>query len=144
MRSKSPHDCRPNYLVPENFYKLKAGLIDRVSAHTNPVQTFLEQHPGQISRFILLDHMDWMVGKNAHFLQGEWQAIVERAAPKTRVLWRSGGLRTEFVDEVEVRIGERTRRVGEMLTYHRPLAERLHELDRVHTYGSFFIADLKV
>ena len=138
------HDCRPNYLVPENFYKLKAGLIDRVSAHTNPVQTFLEQHPGQISRFILLDHMDWMVGKNAHFLQGEWQAIVERAAPKTRVLWRSGGLRTEFVDEVEVRIGERTRRVGEMLTYHRPLAERLHELDRVHTYGSFFIADLKV
>jgi S-adenosylmethionine-diacylglycerol 3-amino-3-carboxypropyl transferase len=29
-----------------------------------------------------------------------------------------------------------------MLTYHRELATELHEKDRVHTYGSFHIADL--
>jgi S-adenosylmethionine-diacylglycerol 3-amino-3-carboxypropyl transferase len=30
------------------------------------------------------------------------------------------------------------------LTYHDQLAADLHEKDRVHTYGSFFIADLAV
>jgi S-adenosylmethionine-diacylglycerol 3-amino-3-carboxypropyl transferase len=35
-------------------------------------------------------------------------------------------------------------RVGEMLAYNRELAAELHERDRVHTYGSFHIADLTV
>jgi S-adenosylmethionine-diacylglycerol 3-amino-3-carboxypropyl transferase len=30
----------------------------------------------------------------------------------------------------------------ELLTYHKELANQLHQLDRVHTYGSFYIADL--
>ena len=33
-------------------------------------------------------------------------------------------------------------RVGELLTYDRTLAEELHSRCRVHTYGSFHIADL--
>jgi S-adenosylmethionine-diacylglycerol 3-amino-3-carboxypropyl transferase len=32
--------------------------------------------------------------------------------------------------------------VGDLLNYHRPLAAELHAKDRVHTYGSFYIADL--
>ena len=32
--------------------------------------------------------------------------------------------------------------VGELLTYHTELARRLHARDRVHTYGSFYIADV--
>jgi S-adenosylmethionine-diacylglycerol 3-amino-3-carboxypropyl transferase len=34
--------------------------------------------------------------------------------------------------------------LGEQLTYHRELAAELHARCRVHTYGSFYIADLNV
>jgi len=64
------------------------------------------------------------------------------AAPGARVLWRSGGLRVDYVDPLEVTVAGRRRRVGDVLTYHRELAADLHARDRVHTYGSFHIADL--
>ncbi|MBL8829127.1 MAG: BtaA family protein [Planctomycetaceae bacterium] len=135
-------DCCPEYLKRENFDRLKAGLIDRLHWHTNSVLKFLEQHDQPVTRFVLLDHMDWLHGALHEALVGEWQAIVERAAPNARILWRSGGLKTPFVDRVPVTVGGTQTRVGELLTYHTELAERLHPLDRVHTYGSFFIADL--
>jgi S-adenosylmethionine-diacylglycerol 3-amino-3-carboxypropyl transferase len=58
------------------------------------------------------------------------------------VLWRSGGLKTEFVDRVNVQMNGSNRELGELLTYHTDMAAELHEQDRVHTYGSFYIADL--
>jgi len=36
------------------------------------------------------------------------------------------------------------RKLPELLTFHPDLAAALHEKDRVHTYGSFYIADLTV
>jgi S-adenosylmethionine-diacylglycerol 3-amino-3-carboxypropyl transferase len=135
-------DCCPEYLKPENFQRLKDGLADRVSTHTDSVQGFLDNHEGEISRFVLLDHMDWLCDKLYPALEAEWQAIVRRAAPAARVIWRSGGVHTDFVDRVEVDVDGKLRRVGELLTYHRDLAADLHEKDRVHTYGSFHIADL--
>ena len=134
--------CCPEYLKPENFEKLKGGLAERVSTHTDTVEGFLVKHDVPISRFVLLDHMDWLAGKHFPLLEAEWQAIVDRAAPGARVIWRSGGLRSDFVDRVQVTIGGRTRRLGELLTYHRELAESLHEKCRVQSYGSFCIADL--
>jgi len=134
--------CCPEYLKEDNFQKLKDGLVDRVSTHTDSVQGFLEKHDVTISRFVLLDHMDWLCGKHYPVLQAEWQAIVQRAAPNARVIWRSGGVQTDFVDRVEVTADGRRRRIGELLSYHRQLAEELHARDRVHTYASFHIADL--
>jgi hypothetical protein len=32
--------------------------------------------------------------------------------------------------------------MGELLVYHREFAQHLHEKCRVHTYGSFHIAEL--
>ena len=32
--------------------------------------------------------------------------------------------------------------ITSMLTYNDQLSDELHEKDRVHTYGSFYIADL--
>ena len=135
-------DCCPEYLRPENFAKLQGGLADRVSVHNHSVQGFLESTPAQISRFVLLDHMDWMSGKYFALLESEWQAIVSRAAPGARVIWRSGGLRTDFVDRVRVTVDGRSEYVGQLLKYHRELAHQLHARDRVHTYGSFHIADI--
>jgi S-adenosylmethionine-diacylglycerol 3-amino-3-carboxypropyl transferase len=135
-------DCCPEYLKPQNFQRLKDGLVDRVSTHTSTVQRFLETVHQPISRFVLLDHMDWL---STHFypvLEAEWQAIVDRATADARIIWRSGGLRTEFVNRVRVTVDGCRRHVGELLTFDQDLAEELHAQDRVHTYGSFYIAGL--
>ena len=135
-------DCCPEYLKEDNFAALKGGLVDRISTHTDSVQGFLEKHDGQISRFILLDHMDWLSDHFFPMLESEWQAIVNRAAPGARIIWRSGGLRTDFIDQVQIEHNGKLQKISPMLNYNRDLAEKLHQVDRVHTYGSFYIADL--
>lgn len=132
--------CCPEYLKPDNFERLKNGLADRVTVHTNTVQGFLESHDQPISRFVLLDHMDWLSNKFFHLLESEWQAILNSATPDARFLWRSGGLRTDFIQRVRVRHHGRERELGELLGYNEALASQLHTRDRVHTYGSFYIA----
>ena len=134
--------CCPEYLKEENFARLKDGLADRVSVHTNSVQGFLEQHDGEVSRFVLLDHMDWLSDKFFPLLEREWQAIVDRATPRSRVIWRSGGLRTDFIERVQVKRAGAVRPLNDLLCYHDKLAAELHAQDRVHTYGSFYIAEL--
>lgn len=142
LTGKYTPDCCPEYLKSDNFARLKAGLVDRVSVHTESVQGFLEKHDGPISRFVLLDHMDWLSDRFFPLLEAEWQAIVERATADARVIWRSGGLRTDFIKQVRVNRNSRSCPIEELLTYHGDLASELHEKDRVHTYGSFYIADL--
>jgi S-adenosylmethionine-diacylglycerol 3-amino-3-carboxypropyl transferase len=142
MKGEYSRGCCPEYLKAENFEALKGGLVERVSTHTNSVQGFLENHEGQISRYVLLDHMDWLSDKFFPLLELEWQAILRRAAPATRLIWRSGGLRTDFLDRVSVNAGGQIRQLPELLSHHAELAAELHEKDRVHTYGSFYIADL--
>ncbi len=142
MTGSYTRECCPEYLKPENFQLLKAGLVDRISTHTDSVQAFLERNKTPISRFVLLDHMDWLADKLFPILELEWQSILDRAAPGCRIIWRSGGLRTEFIDQVQVQVGGKLRRLPELLKLHPELAAELHERDRVHTYGSFYIADL--
>src|SRR5262249_28055965 len=129
-------------LKADNFERLKGGLVERVSTHTNSVQGFLERHNGDVSKYVLLDHMDWLSVKFFPLLELEWQAILRRAAPKTRVLWRSGGLKTDFIERVNVTVNGQMRNLPELLTFDPKLAADLHQKDRVHTYGSFYIADL--
>jgi S-adenosylmethionine-diacylglycerol 3-amino-3-carboxypropyl transferase len=135
-------ECCPEYLKPANFERLQRGLCDRISTHTCSVTEFLRSSARPITRFVLLDHMDWLSSTGTNLLDEEWQAIVDRAAPRARLIWRSGGLRADFVDRVEVRVAEKPRRMAEILNYDKPLAASLHPLDRVHTYGSFWIANL--
>jgi S-adenosylmethionine-diacylglycerol 3-amino-3-carboxypropyl transferase len=142
MTGSYTRDCCPEYLVPENFARLKAGLVDRVTTHTDSVQGFLERHDQPVTRFVLLDHMDWLSDRFFPLLESEWQAIVNRAAPRARLIWRSGGFNTDFLDDVRVTVDGRSRGTSEILAYDRDLAARLHPLDRVHTYGSFFIAEM--
>ncbi len=137
----SPHCC-PEYLRYENFQRLKTDLADRVSLHTNTVLGFLRRYRGQISRFVLLDHMDWLYANNPTLLAAEWQSIIDRAASKARVIWRSAGFSVDFVDPLEVRTARGRTAVGDLLTYHRELARTLHARDRVHTYGSFHVATI--
>jgi S-adenosylmethionine-diacylglycerol 3-amino-3-carboxypropyl transferase len=142
MKGSYTPSCCPEYLKPDGFQKLKGGLVDRVTTHTDSVQAFLEQHKGQISRYVLLDHMDWLSDKFFPLLELEWQSILERAAPGTRIIWRSGGLKTDFIEKVSVTIDGKQRLLNDLLKYHPELAAELHAKDRVHTYGSFYIADV--
>ncbi len=134
--------CCPEYLKPDNFQRLKDGLVDRVSTHTNTVQGFLDSHPEPISRFVLLDHMDWLSNRFYHLLEAEWEAILRRATPDARLIWRSGGLQTDFVNRARVQFNGQLREVGDLLEFNMDLARQLHMKDRVHTYGSFYIANL--
>lgn len=138
-------DCCPEYLKKENFEAMKTSVVNRVTTHTASVLSFINEQPqGQITRFILLDHMDWLSRDPAkRILTDEWQGIMDKAAPKARVLWRSAGLNGEFINDVSVKIGGNSRPLGELLSYNRTLASTLHAKDRVHTYGSFCIADLQ-
>lgn len=136
--------CSPEYLKADNFARLKETGIPNVSVHTDSVQGFLEETDQPISRFILLDHMDWLSEHLFPMLELEWQAILDNAAPNARILWRSGGLKTDFIDRVQVMKEGRQTAVSSLLTYHEQQAAELHQLDRVHTYGSFYIADLAV
>lgn len=142
LTGKYTRTCCPEYLTEQGFQQLKAGMADRVSTHTTTVQSFLEQHDGTVSRFVLLDHMDWLYERHPQSLADEWQSIVDRAAPRSRVLWRSAALRVDFVDSLSIRANGRQVAVGELLHYHPELAAELHARDRVNTYGSFYIADI--
>jgi S-adenosylmethionine-diacylglycerol 3-amino-3-carboxypropyl transferase len=134
--------CLPEYLRPDSWERMRTGLSDRIHIHTDSVQGFLEKFPGKLTRFVLLDHMDWLSDHFFSLLESEWQAIIDHADPNARVLWRSGGLRTDFLSDVEVRVDGKQTPLPALLRYNTELAERLHKLDRVHTYGSFYIADL--
>lgn len=79
-------ECCPEYLKPDNFQRLKAGLVDRISLHTDSVQGFLQANDVAISRFVLLDHMDWLAGRLFPLLEAEWQAILDSATGDARVL----------------------------------------------------------
>jgi len=132
----------PEYLKRENFRLLKDGLVDSISTHTSTIADFLQQSGERFSKFVLLDHMDWLSANGQPILAAEWQNIFDSATAGARAIWRSGGMRTDFVDEVPVTVAGKRQKVGDRVRYHRELANELHALDRVHTYGSFYIADL--
>lgn len=131
--------CCPEYLTPAGFARLKAGLVDRIETHTASLIDWLRADPRPVTRFVLLDHMDWLCDR-PDVLGEEWREILGRAAPGARVLWRSGGATTPFVDALPMAFRGRRARLGDWLTYAHDQAARLHRRDRVHTYGSFQIA----
>ncbi len=136
--------CCPEYLTRDGFEALKGGLVDRVTVHTNTVEGFLRKRDDvKISRFVLLDHMDWLSYHLYDALVSEWDAILERADEKTRIIWRSGGLRTDFINTVPVEVNGEKKNLTDILEFDEETAKKLHKLDRVHTYGCFCIADLK-
>jgi S-adenosylmethionine-diacylglycerol 3-amino-3-carboxypropyl transferase len=144
-------DCCPDYLTEEGFNKLKAGAADKISIHTTTITEFLESHKKKdITRYVLLDHMDWMAA-SPKALSEEWEAMIDHAADTgARFLWRSASVEASYVGETKVTRhvtggdGQVTTvvPVKSLLDYDYTLAAKLHPLDRVHTYASFFIADL--
>lgn len=132
--------CCPEYLRAENFARLKAGLVDRIRLYTGSVTTFLHRAEHDFSRFVLLDHMDWMSSVQPCALAEEWDAIFARARRDARVIFRSAHAWPSYLDHV--RVGDGNARAVERLRFHPELAAALAPRDRVHTYAGFHIADV--
>jgi S-adenosylmethionine-diacylglycerol 3-amino-3-carboxypropyl transferase len=132
-------DCCPEYLKRGNFERLKSGLVDCIRVHTATVTGFLQQTDEHISRFVLLDHMDWMSSYYPDALREEWEAILDRATPHARILLRSAQTRPAWLDNQ--RVGPENRSLREILRFHDDMADALQPGDRVHTYAGFVIAD---
>jgi hypothetical protein len=79
-------ECCPRYLKPEHFGALRAA-VDRIVIRTGTLQDVAATFPdAYFSRFILLDHMDWMPMR---MVLGEWSVFVRKARADVRFLWRS-------------------------------------------------------
>lgn len=140
LRGRYSAACCPEYLRPENFVALKEGLAERIQVHTCTVTEFLQGTRERISRFVLLDHMDWMSSYYPDALAEEWEAICERATPDARIIFRSAHLKPDYLDSLRLRDG---RVVSARLEMHQDLSAALQPHDRVHTYAGFHIADLR-
>eukprot|EP01120_Amphizonella_sp_Union-15-10_P010870 TRINITY_DN4506_c0_g1_i1.p1 TRINITY_DN4506_c0_g1~~TRINITY_DN4506_c0_g1_i1.p1 ORF type:complete len:417 (-),score=63.87 TRINITY_DN4506_c0_g1_i1:57-1307(-) len=141
LNGEYTHDCCPDYLKEENFVKLKS-LVDRISVNTNMITNWLQSHDEKINKFVLLDHMDWML-HHPDVLEEEWNAILDHANQDTTFLWRSAAPDANFVLKTNVLYkGEKTT-LNEILELKEDLSDRLHKLDRVHTYTSLHIAQFK-
>jgi S-adenosylmethionine-diacylglycerol 3-amino-3-carboxypropyl transferase len=134
-------DCCPEYLKPANFALLRERL-DRLKIHTAPLVDFLCQGQPGLSKFVLLDHMDWLSCYNPTGLMEEWNAILATARPGARAIFRSAGLKVDYLDHLRVNYRGLEADLGTLLRYHPDKMAALHARDRVHTYGSFYIADL--
>ena len=136
-----PRDCRPEYVKEGNFDRLKRRICD-LHIHTGTVANILEETDLRFSRFVLLDHMDWMSVHKPQELVREWNAILFQATSNARVIYRSAALNVTYLDDLIVNVSGARCPLGAVLTQRRDLANSLHPSDRVHTYASFYIADL--
>ncbi len=140
LRGRYSADCCPEYLRPENFAALKGGLAERIALHTCTVTEFLHGTRERISRFVLLDHMDWMSSYYPDALVEEWEAICEHATPDARVIFRSARREPRYLDGLRLHDG---RALRDLLRFHEGLSAALQPRDRVHTYAGFHIADVR-
>lgn len=141
VRGRYTAECCPEYLKPENFAALKGGLVDRIRLHTCTVTEFLQDSTERISKFVLLDHMDWMSCYFPNALSEEWLWILRRATPDARIIFRSAHAAPTYLERLE--LGAERRRLDDSLIFHNDLAADLQRRDRVHTYAGFHVADVK-
>lgn len=134
-------DCCPEYLKPDNAAALRGGLVERIHWHTDTVTGFLRQHDVRISRFVLLDHMDWMSTYYPDALREEWEAILQRAAPGARILLRSAQSQPAYLESVALGPGQQ--RLRELLAFREEGIEAWQAADRVHTYAGLVVADAR-
>ena len=141
LQGRYTSSCCPEYLKRDNFEALKDGLADRICLHTSTVSEFLESSNERISKFVLLDHMDWMSSYYPVALAEEWGYILRRATPDARIIFRSAHEAPAYLEQLE--LGVERARLRDRLVFHDDLAGRLQQLDRVHTYAGFHIADVR-
>jgi S-adenosylmethionine-diacylglycerol 3-amino-3-carboxypropyl transferase len=142
VRGHYTETCCPEYLKPEQFEALKSGQAECIHLHTKTVSEFLAETEESISKFVLLDHMDWMSSYYPEALAEEWSLILQRARPDARIILRSAHQAPRWLETLE--LGDGRTRLSDHLTFQPDLAAAIQPLDRVHTYAGFHIADVRI
>ncbi len=124
--------CAPEYLKMQHFDALSTS-VDRISTHTKTLSSFLTENPGSYSHYVLLDHQDWLASNDPAALQDEWDLILKNSSKGTTILLRSASVEVTFLPPF----------VHEAVEFDTTTAAKLHDLDRVGTYGSFYIGKVK-
>jgi S-adenosylmethionine-diacylglycerol 3-amino-3-carboxypropyl transferase len=125
-------DCCPNYLRAAHFETLR-DRVGRISTHSDALSGFLQQHPGQYTHFVLLDHQDWLAARHRQALAEEWRLILANAAPGAKVLLRSASFQPDFLPAF----------VLEKMRLDPQAAAAEHAKDRVGTYASTLIGTIQ-
>ncbi len=119
----------PGYLKSENYDKLKAN-VNKLKAKIGSVtEEIKNQPPHTFNRFVLLDAQDWM---NAETLAELWQAIAERGAADSRIIFRTAGANSPL--ETNLPPGLQAR-----FSYQKEISEKLFQQDRASIYGGFHL-----
>lgn len=121
----------PEYLKEKHFETLR-NREKQIFTHTCTIQKFLETYPKAYSHYILLDHQDWMAYYAPDLLISEWKEILKNSKSGTKILLRSASKVIDFFPDF----------VKEAVNFS-PLADEIHNLDRVGTYGSTYLAIVK-
>lgn len=136
------HESCPNYLKESHFNKLKSmDLLNKVTFITSSVSDYLKSTPINFSKFILLDHMDWMSGPS-HFslLEEQWNKLLNNAEKGAIIIFRSAGTNIKWMENVFVH--KRNKPLFQCLNFNTELANTLLKEERHYTYGSFHVAEL--
>ena len=119
----------PEYLKEENYEALKANadrLFTKVGSATDEIK---HSDPGTFNCFVFLDAQDWM---DAEAMTELWSAIVEKAEPGSRVIFRTAGAESPLPANLPSELLSRFR-------YEKESSERLFKEDRASIYGGFHL-----
>ncbi len=136
LRGRYSETCCPRYLQREHFAALKDGLADRIRVHTCTVTDFLQSPDARISKFVLLDHRDWMSCYHPEALTREWVEILAHAAPGARVIFRGAHAAPSYLDFIDP--GLEGGRLRDRLVFDESLARALQRHDRVRDLADRF------
>ena len=131
LTGRYTEQCCPNYLRRENLETLKART-SRVQTHSTTIADFLQRNPGSYSHFVLLDHQDWLASRDEIGLRQEWDLLLKNSRPGTRILMRSASPEIDFIPAP----------ARERLRLFPEWTSRLHQQDRVGTYGCTLLAEV--
>ncbi len=135
-------ECCPEFLKEAEFSRLKAGLIDRLFAHTSTLTDFLASTQEPVHKLSLLDHMDWMSGFDPPALAAEWSAILARCPVGARIIFRSAAREVRYLDSISVELDGRKIRLQDAIRPHPKLSRDLYAQERTGIYGSFHVIEL--
>ena len=119
----------PEYLKEENYETLRANadrLFTKVGSATDEIKN---SDQGSFNRFVFLDAQDWM---DSDTMAELWSAIVEKAEPGSRVIFRTAGAESPLPANLPSELLSRFR-------YEKESSERLFKEDRASIYGGFHL-----
>jgi len=84
------------------------------------------------------------MAEKPELLTEEWNEILRNGTESPQFLWRSAAPDPDFVLDTDVTYKGQKTKLRSLIELDPETANRLHALDRVHTYTSLHVGKLKV